>query len=29
MVERFDEGGVSDLMAKEGIYNGCGQLCSS
>ena len=29
MLERFDDGGVSDLMAKGGIYNGFGQLCSS
>ena len=31
MLERFDDGGVSDLMAKggRGIYNGFGQLCSS
>ena len=30
MLERFDDGGVSDLIAKGGIYNGngFGQLCS-
>jgi hypothetical protein len=29
MLERFDDGGVSNIMAKGGIYNGFGQLCSS
>ena len=29
MLERFDDGGASDLMAKGGIYNEFGQLCSS
>ena len=29
MLERFDDDGVSELMAKGGIYNGFGQLCNS
>ncbi len=29
MLERFDEGGVSDLMAKGGIYNGFWAISNS
>ena len=29
MLERFEDGGVSDLMAKRGIYNGFKKLYNS